>query len=87
MLSNAPPPEPDPILGQVIRRLREERELGQAELADRSEVTEDTVERLERGEVDVPWGEMRRIAGALGVSMEEIASQVVELEKTGPRQS
>lgn len=84
MLSNAPPPEPDPILGQVIRRLREERELDRAELADRSEVAGDTIERLEEGEIDVPWLEMRRIAGVLGVSMEEIASEVVGLEKTGP---
>lgn len=82
MPSNAPPPEPDPTLGQIVRRLREERELGQAELARRSEVAEDTIDRLEKGEVDVPWGEMRRIASALGLSMEEIASEVVELEET-----
>jgi transcriptional regulator with XRE-family HTH domain len=84
--ATAPAPEPDPVLGQVIRRLREERELDQAELADRSEVTEDMIERLEQGEVDVPWGEMRRIASALGLSMEEIASKVVELEGTGSSQ-
>jgi transcriptional regulator with XRE-family HTH domain len=71
----------------VIRRLREERELDQAELADRSELATDTIERLEQGEVDVPWGEMRGIARALGLSMEEIASEVVELEEAGPSQS
>lgn len=87
MNENVPPPEPDPVLGQVIRRLREERELDRAELADRSELTEATIEHLEKGEVDLPWGEMRRIAGALGLSMEEIASEVVALEEAGPPQS
>lgn len=79
----APPPEPDPVLGQVIRRLREEHELDRAELAARSEVSEDTIEGLEAGEVDVPWGEMQRIAGALGLSMEEVANKVVALEEAG----
>lgn len=87
MNATAPVPEPDPVLGQVIRRLREERELDQAELAQRSEVAEETIERLERGEIDLPWGDMRRIARVLGLSMEEIASEVVELEKTGPPRS
>lgn len=81
--SLAPPDEPDPVLGRVIRRLREEKELSQAELADRSKVTPNTLSRIERGMIDPRWGTLRKLARGLGISLERMGSEVVEEELSG----
>jgi transcriptional regulator with XRE-family HTH domain len=76
--SIAPPDEPDPVLGRVIRRLREDRGLSQTDLADRSQVDLGTLSQVEDGAVDPPWATVKALARGLGVSVERIADSVVE---------
>jgi transcriptional regulator with XRE-family HTH domain len=76
--SLAPPDEPDPALGRVIRRLRKEQKLSQAELARRSEVAVGTISRIERGLIDPQWATVEKLAGGLGVSMKRIGTEVAE---------
>jgi transcriptional regulator with XRE-family HTH domain len=56
-----------PWLGERIRRLREERALTQAELADMSGVSLSTVSRLEQTSLPVRAGTIRKLAHALDV--------------------
>ena len=74
----APPDEPDPELGRVIRRLRETQGLSQADLAKRAQVDLDTLSQVEAGAVDPPWATVQAIARGLGVSVKGIADAVVE---------
>ena len=85
MHSGPPPPpssEPDPVLGLVIGRLREEHGLDQATLAERSTVSVETLVQIEKGLTDPAWETVERIARALGISIREIASEVVQQEET-----
>lgn len=76
--SIAPPDEPDPELGRVLRRLRKERGLSLTELADRAEVDPETLAQVERGAVDPPWTTVQAIARGLGCSARDIADAVAE---------
>lgn len=76
--SIAPPDEPDPVLGRVVRRLRESQVLSQADLAARSHVDLGTLSQIEDGAVDPPWATVKAIARGLGVSMQSIADAVAE---------
>ncbi|MDX6622331.1 MAG: Helix-turn-helix domain [Solirubrobacterales bacterium] len=76
--SIAPPDEPDPELGRVIRRLRETQGLSQADLAKRSQVDLTILSQVEDGAVDPPWATVQAIARGLGVSVKGIADAVVE---------
>ena len=73
----APPDRPDPALGRVIRRLREERGLGRTQLAARSGLEEDALARIEAGTLDPSWPSVEALAGALGVSVRSLAAAVV----------
>jgi transcriptional regulator with XRE-family HTH domain len=76
--SLAPPDEPDPALGRVIRGLRKEQKLSQAELAERSGVAAATVSRIESGQIDPQWATVEKLASGLGVSMKRIGTEVAE---------
>ena len=58
--------------GIRIRKAREKQELLQRELADRAGVPVRTIGRIERGEVDVRLGTLKKIANALGLSVREL---------------
>lgn len=73
MARSAPP---DPALGLVLRRLREERELTQEEVSHASNLTLGAYGRIERGEVAPSWTTVKAIAGALGVSMGDLGAAV-----------
>ena len=60
--------------------LRERERLSQEELAARAEVEPSLVAGIEAGEVDPSWGDSRRIAAALGTSVDRLAALVEELE-------
>ena len=65
----------DPInqeCGRRIRQSREEQELLQRELADRACVPVRTIGRIERGEVDVRLGTLKKVADALGVAVRDL---------------
>ncbi len=55
------------MLGEHIRTLRKQNGLTQVELAERAQVTEATVRRLERGRQSPYTPSLVAIAGALGV--------------------
>jgi transcriptional regulator with XRE-family HTH domain len=62
-----------PALGKAVRALRRRAGLSQEELAARAELEPGLVARVEAGEEDPLWGDMRRLAAVLGVSLKEIA--------------
>lgn len=61
--------------------LRERECLSQEELAARAEVEPALIARIEAGEADPTWGDARRIAAALGTSVDRLAALVEELEE------
>lgn len=76
--SIAPPDEPDPVLGSVIRRLREGQGLSLADLANRAQEDPATLSGIEDGAIDPPWPTVEAIARGLGVSVQGIAEAVTE---------
>lgn len=58
--------------GLNIRRYREMQGMLQRELAERAGVPVKTVGRIERGEVDVRLGTLKKIADALGLSVGDL---------------
>lgn len=56
-------------LGQVVRRLREERGLSMRRLAEDADVSESFISQVERGVANPSVASLRRIAGALSTSV------------------
>jgi transcriptional regulator with XRE-family HTH domain len=71
--------EPQEALGQAIRELRGERSLTQRQLADAADVNETWISHIEAGRTNPAWGTVVRIAGALGVSVSELAVRAEQL--------
>lgn len=65
--------QPQPALGKAIRQLRNERGMTQEALAQEAGVTVGHLSMIERGHSNPTWGTVRRIAGALGVAVEDLA--------------
>jgi len=68
----APRSEPQPALGQAIRRLRKERELSQEELGHRAEIHPTWISHIESGRANPAWGTVRRIARVFEVRLSEV---------------
>lgn len=68
------------MLGPAVRKLREGERLSQEKLAARAGLEPSLLARIEAGEVDPTWGDARRIAAALGTSVDRLAALVEELE-------
>ncbi|HEX6152113.1 MAG TPA: helix-turn-helix transcriptional regulator [Solirubrobacterales bacterium] len=77
------PAEPQKGLGRAVRRLREEADLTLGALAERAGIPVAELAKIEAGEDDPVWGDMRRVAAGLGVSMERLAELAEELEEDG----
>jgi len=73
-------PEPQSGLGKAVRSLREEAGVDQATLAERAELPLSLIAEIESGRSDPTWGDMRRVAEALGVSLERLSELAEELE-------
>jgi transcriptional regulator with XRE-family HTH domain len=73
--------EPDPVLATLIKALREERQVTQEQLAFDAGITASALSRIERGINNPGWTTIRKLADALGVSLEQIA---VEVEADAP---
>lgn len=58
--------------GQNIRYFREQQNLLQRELAEKAQLPERTIGRIERGDVDVRLSTLKKIAEALGLSIRDI---------------
>jgi transcriptional regulator with XRE-family HTH domain len=69
----ARPSDPQPALAQAIRQLRHDRRLTQEDLAHASHLTVTALVRIEGARANPTWATVRRIAGALGVSVGELA--------------
>jgi transcriptional regulator with XRE-family HTH domain len=77
---------PEPIgpqkgLGKAVRQLREEANLAPQDLAQRAGLPVSQLAKIEAGEDDPFWGDMRRVAAGLGVSMEQLAELAEGFEK------
>ena len=59
-------------LGLRIRILREQKGWLQRDLAKEADLPVRTIGRIERGEVDVRLSTLAKIAGALGISIEQL---------------
>jgi len=58
-----------PAVGEAIRRIREERRLSQAELADRARLTQATISRIESGSRRGDIETLALIAAGLGFEL------------------
>ncbi len=76
----APTDKPDPTLGPALRRLRECAGISQEELAFRSNVTINSIGRIERSEANPTWTTIRRIVEALDCTLADLA---VVVERPG----
>ena len=66
----------DPILAAVLRRVREERNETQEDVAFGAGLTTLTIRRAEQGKVIPSWATVRAIAHALELSLVELAEAV-----------
>ncbi len=60
------------LFDRTLRTRREELGLGQAELADRVGVTQQTISRWENGEVVPPPKRLAKVAQALGLDLDRV---------------
>jgi transcriptional regulator with XRE-family HTH domain len=66
----------DPALATALRRAREELGCTQEDVAYRAELTTSAYARIELGRANPRWSTVRRIAGALGITLSELAQRV-----------
>jgi transcriptional regulator with XRE-family HTH domain len=69
-----PQEDPQPELGRVIRELRARHKYSQEELGHRAGIHHVSVSLIESGKVNPTWGNVRRLAEALGVTLAELAA-------------
>lgn len=74
------PQEPQSGLGRAVRNLRKETGVDQAALAERAELPTSLIAEIESGGADPLWGDMRKVAEALGVSIERLAELAEDFE-------
>jgi transcriptional regulator with XRE-family HTH domain len=60
--------------------VREEAGLDQATLAERAELPTSLIAEIESGRSDPTWGDMRKVAAALGVTLEALSELAEEFE-------
>jgi transcriptional regulator with XRE-family HTH domain len=69
-------PAPDPVLGPVLKGLREAQGLTQEQLAYSAQITTGTLSKIETGEASPAWATVSQIARALSVPLTELAAAV-----------
>lgn len=70
------PDQADQALASTLRRLREERNHTQEDLAHDAGITVAALARIERGQANPRWTTIRSIASALGISLGELGEAV-----------
>lgn len=73
--------EPQEALGRAVRELRLERDLTQRELAQAADTNETWISHIESGRTNPAWGTVARIAGALGVSVSDLARRAERFDR------
>lgn len=71
-------------LGTAIGTLRAQAGLSEAELAAKADLEPSLVTDLEAGRREPTWGDLRRIAQALGTPLESLLELAEQLEKRAP---
>ena len=66
----------DANLARVLRAIREEQHRSQEGLAHDAGLTVATLARIERGQANPTWTTVLQIAGALGLSLRELAERL-----------
>lgn len=69
-----PARRPDPSLSTIVRRLRQEKNLSMAELAERSGLAPSTLSKIENGQMSPTYETIISLAGGLDVDVSEIFS-------------
>jgi transcriptional regulator with XRE-family HTH domain len=75
-------PRSQRTLGKAIRALRRQPGLTQKQLGERAEIDGNWISRIESGQVNLVWGNLRRIAYGLEVPLEDLISLAEEYERT-----
>jgi transcriptional regulator with XRE-family HTH domain len=70
--------QPDAALAELLKRLREEREITQEQLAFDAGITVSALSRIERGLNSPGWTTVQSLADALEISLGEL---VADLER------
>ena len=70
------PELPDLALAAALKRLREERNTSQEQLAFSAGLTASALSRIERGLNNPGWTTVTRLAAALGITMRQLAGEV-----------
>lgn len=80
-MPDGPPQEPQSGLGKAVRSLREEAGIDQAALAERAGLSPALIAEVESGRSDPTWGDIRRVAEALNVTLERLSELAEEFEE------
>lgn len=80
MPSGPPPSEGQRGLARAVEELRKKAGLTLAALAERADLPPPLVAAIESGKRDPTWGDMRRIAEALEVSLEALSELAEQYE-------
>jgi transcriptional regulator with XRE-family HTH domain len=78
---------PDPALGAALRQLREGHGVTREALAYQAGITASALARIELVQVAPGWDTVRRITGALGVSLVDLATAVEAAEQAVNRRA
>jgi transcriptional regulator with XRE-family HTH domain len=73
MIDSPSPAEPQKGLAKAVRLLRRKAQISQPALAEKAGLHPSYLARVESGFEDPTWGDVRRVAEALGVSMEALS--------------
>ncbi|HEU5105229.1 MAG TPA: helix-turn-helix transcriptional regulator [Solirubrobacterales bacterium] len=65
--------DPQPGLADAVRAFRRSAGMSQATLGSKAELHETWISHIESGRINPTWGNVRRLAQALGVSLGELA--------------
>jgi transcriptional regulator with XRE-family HTH domain len=73
--------DPQIGLGRAIRKLRTEVQLSQETLGLRAEIHPTWISHIESGRINPTWGNVRRIATGLRVTLPELAALAEDFER------
>jgi transcriptional regulator with XRE-family HTH domain len=78
-------PKPDPALAAAVRGLREDSGLTREAVAFRAGITTASLARVELAQASPGWDTIRRIAGALDMSLSRLAAAIEAAEEGAAR--